>query len=135
MEWSRANGQDGEMLKRIVAVLFSLAALAEHAGARAGLLRACVLWFLRRAEAVARAFAVESRVPLDRPDRSSPRADVSSEAARLAASFRALAVALDGLARHVRRLARWRVERRIDADAHPNASVDAAHRPPYADTS
>lgn len=142
MDWNRAIGQDGQMLKRIVMVLLSLAALADDVGAGSGLRRFYVLWLLRRAEAVVSAFAVETGMaaPLDDPGSCIPRWGTASEAARLAASFRALALALYGFARHVQRVTQWRGERRLNGtelSAHLYADQPklAAHRPLYADTS
>ena len=144
MDWQRVIGQDGQMLKRIVLVLFSLAALADDVGARSGLMRFYVLWLLRRAEAVTCAFAVETCAvsPLDDPEFYAPRWGAASEAARLAASFRLLALALYGFACHVQRVARWRITRQLDdrgRRAQPNTGRPepdiAAYRPSYADTS
>ncbi len=131
------------MLKRIVMVLFSLAALADDVGARPGLRRFYVLWLLRRAEAVTCAFAVETGVagPLDDPESYVPRWSAASEAARLAASFRVLAFALYSFACHVQRVARWHIERQFSSGRKHSANPNdqrlrcATPRPPYADTS
>ena len=143
MDWNRVIGQDGQMLKRIVMVLFALAALADDVAARSGLRRFYVLWLLRRAEAVTCAFAVETgmAVPLDDPEFYALRWSAASEAARLAVSFRMLAFALYGFACHVQRVARWHIERQFSSgrkhSANPNAQRlrRATHQLPYADTS
>lgn len=49
---ARGGGFERHM-RRIVALLLALAALAERAAGRPGPVRHCVLWFLRRGEAVA----------------------------------------------------------------------------------
>ena len=142
MDWRSVVGKDGQMLKRIVMVLFALAALADDVAARSGLRRFYVLWLLRRAEAVTCAFAVETgmAVPLGDPEFCVPRWSAASEAARLAASFRALALALYGFVCHVLRVSRWRIEPQLGRlCAQPKADRPepgiAAHRPLYADTS
>ena len=143
MDWRSVVGKDGQMLKRIVMVLFSLAALADDVGARSGLRRFYVLWLLRRAEAVTCAFAVKTCAvsPLDDPEFYAPRWSAAPEAARLAASFRALALVLYSFACHVQRVARWHIERQFSSgrkhSANPNAQRlrRATHQLPYADTS
>ena len=143
MDWRSVVGKDGQILKRIVMVLFSLAALADDVGARSGLRRFYVLWLLRRAEAVTCAFAVETgmAVPLDDPEFYALRWSAASEAARLAVSFRMLAFALYGFACHVQRVARWRSapQSRLDRGRCGDTVIGrpriATQRPPYADTS
>ncbi|MCV0397216.1 MAG: hypothetical protein K5872_14750 [Rhizobiaceae bacterium] len=51
---------DGRRLRRIVALLVALAALAEQAAGRCYLVRCFVLWLLRRAEAVVADFVAEA---------------------------------------------------------------------------
>ncbi|MGE0281670.1 MAG: hypothetical protein AB7P20_13800 [Rhizobiaceae bacterium] len=82
-----------DVLKRIVALLFSFACLAERASGRSYPVRCLVLWFLRRAEVVARGWiadgspdAMQSITPTAVLHRNGP-----AEAMFLAASFRALA--------------------------------------------
>ena len=87
------------MLRRIVALLFALAGLAERLAGLPRPVRACVLLILRSAEAVARDFV------LDTQDHATPHpacldalhgGDSPADAMRLARSFRALAVLLTG---------------------------------------
>jgi len=91
VDWKLAMEEERAALKRIVALLFALANLAESARNRSRLARHFSLWFLRQAETVARDFvrgdgALPGLMPVadDRP----------AEAMRLAQAFRALAVAL-----------------------------------------
>ena len=54
MEWNAET----DMLKRIIALLFALAGLADRAGARSRPVRCLVLGILRPAEAVAQASVI-----------------------------------------------------------------------------
>jgi hypothetical protein len=88
------NGRkDRQALKRIVALLFALAALAVAAGARPRPIRVAVLWLLRAAEAIAWDFviAVAEEAGVD-PDLAVPlhAHDIADEAERLAYSFAVL---------------------------------------------
>jgi hypothetical protein len=101
---------DREWLKRIVALLFSLADLADRVGGASRSMRRTVLGVLWPAEAVAREFVTGFPSGFDAPDcasepagmdsaaadphRSAILSDGRAEAARLASSFRALALSL-----------------------------------------
>ena len=60
MDWKLAMREERAALKRIVALLFALADLAESAGRRSTLVRRFVIWVLRQAETVARDFVDRS---------------------------------------------------------------------------
>ena len=92
MNWKAQMGGRVQALKRIVALLFFFAALAERASMRPGPVRPILIWILRHVEAIASDF-VMGQLRLDTPSRISGPA----EAKRLASSFRALAVALEAL--------------------------------------
>jgi hypothetical protein len=101
MDWNGAMEEDRQVLKRIVALLFSFASLAECASTRHYLLRASVLWVLRFAEAIAQDFVMDTALEngasltpavLDLPALGG--GDSSADAMRLAQCFRALAVLL-----------------------------------------
>ena len=92
MNWKAQMGGRVQALKRIAALLFFFAALAERASMRPGPVRPVLIWILRHVEAIASDF-VMGRLRLDTPSRISGPA----EAKRLASSFRALAVALEAL--------------------------------------
>ena len=82
-------------LKRIAALLFALADLAELAGGRSTVVRALVLLILRPAEAAARRLVMDVYGDMDvTPLPHLQDDDGSTAAIRLALSFRALAIAL-----------------------------------------
>jgi hypothetical protein len=87
MDWTLAIEQERAALMRIVALLCSLAGLAERAATRSPAIRGFVLWILRRAEAVARDFVAdpEARLAVE------PAGARPADAIRLAASLRRLA--------------------------------------------
>ena len=89
MDWDAER--TWQVLRRIVALLLLLAALAERSDRLPTPLRGSVMWVLRRAEAVARAFVTGE-------------ADDGTclDAASLARRFRVLAAMLDGLAAEAR---------------------------------
>lgn len=96
MDWRLAIEEERAALKRIVALLFALAGLAELAGGRSWAVREFVLWLLRYAEAAAWDFVIgapemqpQSMLPTD------PARGRRAGAIRLAARFRALALLLD----------------------------------------
>lgn len=91
MDWKLAMEAERAALKRIVALLFALADLAELAACRSQAVRGFVLWILRPAEAVARNLVTgtPTPVPLFRVG------DSPADARRLAEDFRDLARELD----------------------------------------
>ena len=100
MNWKAQMGGRVQALKRIVALLFFFAALAERTSMRPGPVRPILIWTLHHVEAIALEF-VMGQLRLDTPSRICVGGP--AEAKRLALSFRALAVALYAL---VWRLAR-----------------------------
>lgn len=114
MDWNLAMEEERAALKRIVALLFALADLAQSASRRSPLVRRFVIWLLRRAETVTREFVAGEPEALA----SMPASAFSDgptdpdEAMRLALSFRILA-------RELRRQAKFAfaVEGGIDDDA------------------
>lgn len=100
MDWMSEN--DRQALKRIVALLFAFATLADLASSKPRPLRAAVLWLLRPAEAIGRDFV--SAMVEDCGGRSVRPArlaslDEADDNLRLAHSFRALAELLGDLIR------------------------------------
>jgi hypothetical protein len=97
-----SSRKDRQALRRIVALLFALAALAAYAGTKPLPIRLFVLWLLRPAEAVAWDFviALAEEAGVD-PGLAVPlhAHDVADEAVRLAQSFAALAELLADLTR------------------------------------
>ena len=98
MDGHPATEHSQTALKRIVALLFALADLAELAGGRSRAVRALVLLILRPAEAAAQRLVMDacgdaSAAPIPRLQDGGS----STDAIRLALSFRALAAALANL--------------------------------------
>lgn len=90
-----------EMLRRIVALLYALAGLAEQAAGRSPVIRCLVLGLLRPAESVARKMVIRDsqRFGTSVPGLSVAGriGDSAEDAARLARRFRELASALESL--------------------------------------
>lgn len=89
------------MLKRIVALLYSLASLAERAACRSLAIRCVALGFLRLAESVAREMVISDSHRFDAASgqATAPRIGCSADdAMRLAQRFRELAFMLESLA-------------------------------------
>lgn len=109
-------------LQSIAALLVALAVLAERAAIASAPVRCLVLWLLRPAEAVAWNFVVEEvfgdDVSAEAGHVSIRTGNSRQDAALLSTSFRALADAVERLAREEelfeRRLARW--ERKTERD-------------------
>ncbi len=99
MDWNRAIEEERAALANLVALLISLADLAESASRRCRLVRGFVLWLLRPAEALARDFVIgaQDAPPALRP--VCPAGDGPAEAVRLAEGFRDLACELHRQAR------------------------------------
>jgi len=102
-----------DVMKRIVALLFGLAVLAERAAGRSYPVRCFVLWLMRQAEPVARCYVMGC----EEDDSPSPRAaeplasvhhrNSPAEAMHIAAILRTLACALADQLRLGRRFSRW----------------------------
>lgn len=93
MHWKETTDENIKTLRRIVALLLSLAGLAERAAGRSATVRMAVLWLLWPAEAIASDYVA------DLTGCACPVAWQSGpdEAIHLAAVFRALATALMAL--------------------------------------
>ncbi len=89
--WDRKADWNHDVLERIVALLFALACLAELAACLPWLRRQQLLGILSHGEAEARAFVMGLPPGTQAPAHASGEA---GDAARLAASFRALAMML-----------------------------------------
>ena len=97
MDVHAARGND-RMLRRVIALLVALAALAERVADRSPWVRLFVLWILRRAETAAAEFAFEETgMPPAALGRIAAVGNDPENALRLAACFRALAAALRAL--------------------------------------
>ena len=102
MDWNSAIEDNRRMLKRIVALLFALAGLAERLTGLPRPVRGFVLRILGAAETVARDFVLETTqdhaAPLPASFGALQVGNTPADAMRLAQSFRVLAVMLDSLA-------------------------------------
>jgi hypothetical protein len=100
--WDRKANWNRDVLERIVALLFALANLADLAAGAPYLRRRQVLEILSHGEAEAWAFVMGlppgAAVPVDEPESA-------CDAERLAASFRALALALCAMLAHAKQFA------------------------------
>lgn len=116
MDWN--NKHDRQALKRIVALLFAFAELADRAGAAPRPIRVIVLWLLRAVELIAREFVIDvaEECGVDSSLAVLPDAhDIADDASRLARSFAALATLLADLTRRSPPpLARGRISGLID---------------------
>lgn len=91
MDWKLAMEAERAALKRIVALLFAFADLAERAACRPQAVRGLVLWILRPAAAVARNLVAGTPTPAP----LCRIGDSPADARRLAEDFRDLARELD----------------------------------------
>lgn len=94
--------QERQALKRMIALLCALAALAEHASAAPAAIRFMVLWILRPGEAIARDYTIATAEDFgclaDLPEPIlGQQDDGPADTLRLAVRFRALAAVLDTL--------------------------------------
>jgi hypothetical protein len=92
LELNRRVERDRDVLKRILALLLALAALADRAAGLSAAERLRILAILGRGEAEARIFIVET--VSGAPAESASPTWAAGDAARLAAHFRILALAL-----------------------------------------
>lgn len=99
VDWKLAIKEERAALMRIVALLCSLADLAESAGRRCRPVRGFVLWLLRPAESLARDFVMgeQDAPPVSMP--VGPAGGSRADAMRLAENFRHLACELECQAR------------------------------------
>jgi hypothetical protein len=132
MDWK--DDTDRQVLKRIAATLVAMAVLADCSCGRSSFVRRLMLWFLQPAEAIAWDFVIREVCGLaipDRPDRTSD-GDGVADALRLAASFRALALVLQGLVMLFEQGARWRACRELSPGFHDLSSGCPARATPNA---
>ena len=131
-----------EMLRRIAAILLSLATLAESVTDRSRPVRWLVLWILQRAEAVAGAYVAEID-PLAIEYSTLELADGHDKAIRLAATLRmfaAILFAIDDQMQHLAmRVPSQQPSRECLSGCRANAEqllrALTALKPRYADTS
>ncbi len=98
VDWKLAIDEERAALMRIVALLVSLADLAESASRRCRPVRSFVLWLLRPAESLAWDLVIGAQPPAASIS-IGPAGDDPADAMRLAENFRDLACELDCQAR------------------------------------
>ncbi|MCO5160119.1 MAG: hypothetical protein M9939_03215 [Mesorhizobium sp.] len=126
-----ARGQ--EVLYSIVATLLALAALAERAAGDSPWVRFSVLWAARQADLIARDYVAgstwNSAGRLWSPALPNVRYGTEpSDALDIAASLRALAVVISGIAAYLRRVSAWRQGQAVGEagdEANPLQGLDA----------
>jgi hypothetical protein len=105
MDWNAAMEEDRRALRRIVALLFALAGLADRLCSRSRPVRGLVLAILGYAETIARDFVIDTALEQGAP--LAPElfrlpallgGDSAADAMRLASAFRMLGTVLDRLA-------------------------------------
>ena len=112
MGWRAKTGRGQEVLVSIVSTLLALAALAEQAALRSPWVRWNVLWAARQADLIAREFVAGSEWNTAGRHWSSAFPNVHcgtepADALDIAASLRALAVVISGMAAYLRRVSFW----------------------------
>ena len=143
MNWKAKTGREREVLVSIVSTLLALAALAEQAAGQSPWVRWCVLWAARQADLITRDFVAGSAWnPAGRqwsPALTTVRYGTEpADAIDIAASLRALAVIVSGMAAHLPRVLFWQQgqasgERSLDGRPHRDRLqrlADAASSPP-----
>ena len=136
MAWKAKTGREQQVLKSIVSTLLALAGLAEKAAGDSPWVRWCVLWAARQADLIARDYVAGSTwneagrlwspaLPVVR------YGTAPADALDLAASLRALAAIVSGLAGYLRRISVWRQDQAYDEvedDGNPLRTFDAVMR-------
>ena len=100
LEWNRTVERERDVLERILALLLALAALADRAAGLPAVRRLHVLAILGRGEAEARSLIVamaSDHCPAAPAESAAAPPPAACDAARLAASFRMLALALGAM--------------------------------------
>nr|WP_295468646.1 hypothetical protein [Mesorhizobium sp.] len=113
MGWKAKTGREQQVLKSIVSTLLALAALAEKSAGDTPWVRFCVLWAARQADLIARDYVAGSTWNtagrLWSPALPAVRYGTApADALDLAASLRALALVVCGMAAYFRRVSFWR---------------------------
>jgi len=136
MSWRAKTGREQQVLKSIVSTLLALAGLAEQAAGDSPWVRFCVLWAARQADLIAREFVGgsewNSAGRLWSPALPNVRYGTEpADALDIAASLRALAVVVSGMAAYLRGVSVWQQDQapgEAGHDANPLHSLDALMR-------
>ncbi|MCO5160630.1 MAG: hypothetical protein M9939_05810 [Mesorhizobium sp.] len=133
MSWKAKTGRGQEVLCSIVATLLALATLAEKAAGDSPWVRFCVLWAARQADLIARDYVAgstwNSAGRLWSPALPHVRYGTGpADALDIAASLRALAAVISGIAAYLRRVSVWRQDQVVGEagfDGAPLHGLDA----------
>ncbi|MCO5162467.1 MAG: hypothetical protein M9939_15140 [Mesorhizobium sp.] len=135
MRGKAKTGRGQEVLYSIVSTLLALAALAERAAGDSPWVRFSVLWAARQADLIAREFVAGSSWNaagrLWSPALPNVRYGTEpADALDIAASLRALAVVISGIAAYLRRVSAWRKDQASEAgdEVNPLHGLDALAR-------
>ncbi len=115
MAWKAKTGRRQQVLLSIVSTLLAIAALAEKSAGDTPWVRFCVLWAARQADLIVRDYVAGSTWNTAGRLWSPALPDVRygtdpADALDIAASLRALAVVISGMAAYLRRVSVWRQE-------------------------
>ncbi|MCO5160526.1 MAG: hypothetical protein M9939_05290 [Mesorhizobium sp.] len=130
------TGRGQEVLCSIVSTLLALAALAERAAGDSPWVRFSVLWAARQADLIARDYVAGSTWNragrLWSPALPNVRYGTGpADALDIAASLRALAAVISGIAAYLRRVSVWRQDQAVDEagdEVNPLHGLDAFAR-------
>jgi hypothetical protein len=136
MSWKAKTGRDNQVLCSIVSTLLALAALAEKSVGDTPWVRFCVLWAARQADLITRDYVAGSTwntagrlwspaLPMVRYGTE------PADALDIAASLRALAMVVTGMAAYLRRVSIWQQDQATGEagdEANPLHGLDAVMR-------
>ena len=136
MAWKAKTGRRQDVLASIVSTLLAIATLAEKSAGDSPWVRFCVLWAARQADLIARDYVAGSTWNtagrLWSPALPNVRYGTDpADAFDLAASLRALAMVISGMAAHLRQVSVWQQGEEADAagfDGIPLQGLDAFMR-------
>ena len=125
MSWKAKTGREQQVLASIASTLLALAVLVEKAAGDTPWVRWCVLWAARQADLITRDYVAGSTwnkagrlwspvLPVVR------YGTAPADALDLAASLRALAMVVSGMAAYLRRVSLWQQGDVSDDDGHDN---------------
>ena len=136
MGWKAKTGRRHDVLLSIVSTLLAIAALAEKSAGDSPWVRFCVLWAARQADLIVRDYVAgstwNSAGRLWSPALPNVRYGTDpADALDIAASLRAVALIISGMAAYLRQVSVWQQGQVSDAagdDANPLHGLDALTR-------
>ena len=123
MAWKAKTGRRQQVLLSIVSTLLALATLAEKSAGDSPWVRFCVLWAARQADLISRDYVAGSTWnPASRlwsPTLPNVRYSTDpTDALDIAASLRALALIISGMAAYLRQVSVWQQDQASGAESH-----------------